>query len=173
MKTGKETSPQTGVKRRWRLASVLVSAFVIYGVIVIFNLFTKPAAELGVKNAELAPCPDSPNCVSSQAEPSDDTHYIQPLDIPADQKLSIRQVTDQLCELVDNMPRTNLITSTDDYLRFEFTSAIMRFVDDVEFYVTHDCIHVRSASRIGRSDLGANRKRIEKIRSAWERSLRR
>lgn len=170
MKTGNEISPVTVARRRWRWVSVLAFAFVIYGAIVIFNLFTKPATELGVNNGQLAPCPDSPNCVSSQAEPSDETHYIQPLEMPADQKLSIRQVTDQLCELVDNMPRTNLIKSTDDYLRFEFTSTIMRFVDDVEFYVTHDCIHVRSASRIGRSDLGANRKRIEKIRSAWQKS---
>jgi uncharacterized protein (DUF1499 family) len=65
------------------------------------------------------------------------------------------------------MKKTKIITENKNYLYAEFTSAIMGFVDDVEFYLDEGAkvIHVRSASRLGQSDLGVNRKRIETIRT--------
>jgi uncharacterized protein (DUF1499 family) len=65
------------------------------------------------------------------------------------------------------MKKTQIITEDKNYLYAEFTSAIMGFVDDVEFYLDEDAklIQVRSASRLGKSDLGVNRKRIETIRT--------
>lgn len=70
------------------------------------------------------------------------------------------------------MPRARVVTATDDYLHVEFTSAIWRFVDDVVFTVdgVARLIHVRSASRVGHYDFGANRRRVEAIRVAFERS---
>ena len=167
----KETSTDPPPKKRRRFSRVIVLPLLLliaYGALVIFNSFTKPAADLGVNNGRLAPCPDMPNCVSSQASQSDKTHYIEALTFPIDSNLSIKEVTAKLRDMVDAMPRTKLIEETEDYLRFEFTTAVLRFVDDVELYVTEDKIHVRSASRIGRSDLGANRKRVETIRNKWE-----
>jgi uncharacterized protein (DUF1499 family) len=69
--------------------------------------------------------------------------------------------------VIQNLERTKVITETENYLHTEFTSKVMGFVDDVEFLLNDSTkvIHVRSASRLGESDLGVNRKRIETIRA--------
>ncbi len=74
----------------------------------------------------------------------------------------------KLVALVKAMPRTTIVDSTDNYLYAEFASKLMGFVDDVEFYLdpAESVIQVRSASRLGESDLGVNRKRLEEIRAA-------
>jgi len=65
-----------------------------------------------------------------------------------------------------------VVTAADTYIHAEFTSAVFRFVDDVEFQIDPDTrlVHFRSASRVGRSDLGVNRERMEALRAAFERS---
>ena len=73
----------------------------------------------------------------------------------------------RLKAIVDAMPRTRVIDSRGDYLYAEFSTPLMGFVDDVEFYCDGKVIHVRSASRLGYSDLGVNCKRIEAIREAF------
>lgn len=109
----------------------------------------------------LQPCPSSPNCVCSDAT---DSHGIEPLAIAGDPQLMWRRLQDYLAE-----QRGFTIKQVDDnYLRVEAKTRLLRFVDDVEFELrTGDrVIAVRSASRVGYSDLGANRRRIEKIRKA-------
>jgi len=75
----------------------------------------------------------------------------------------------RLLNIVRNMPRTKIITADNDYIYAEFRTATMRFVDDVEFYIDaqHQVIHFRSASRLGYSDLGLNRRRMQAIRDAF------
>lgn len=116
---------------------------------------------LGVKDGKLAPCPTSPNCVVSQGA-SDREHEIAPLAYTGDRADAMAT----LQKIVAAQPRTQIIKQTDDYLYAEFTSRLMGFVDDVEFYFDSDqpVIQVRSASRLGESDLGVNRKRIEALR---------
>lgn len=116
---------------------------------------------LGVRDGKLAPCPNTPNCVSSQS--ADAAHKIEPLTY----KSSPGEAFAKLEQAIKSQPRTKIITSSPNYLYVEFTSAIMGFVDDVEFYLDADAslIHVRSASRLGQSDLGVNRQRIETIRA--------
>lgn len=77
---------------------------------------------------------------------------------------------ERLKQIVAAMPRAKIVSTSDDYLHAEFTSAIFRFVDDVEFLIdpAAGVIHFRSASRIGYSDLGANRRRMEDLRRRWE-----
>jgi uncharacterized protein (DUF1499 family) len=72
---------------------------------------------------------------------------------------------------IATIPRMTIVTEAGDYLHAEATSRLFRFVDDVEFYVDRAAkvIHFRSASRVGRSDLGVNRARMEQIRAAFER----
>jgi uncharacterized protein (DUF1499 family) len=120
---------------------------------------------LGVKDGQLASCPDSPNCVSSQASKTDAEHYIEPLTFSTDAESAMAQ----LKQIVNNAERAAVINSTSDYLYAEFSSQLMGFVDDVEFYLDaeNNLIHVRSASRLGQSDLGVNRKRIEAIRQQF------
>lgn len=125
---------------------------------------TRPT-NLGVNDGQLAACPGTPNCVSSQTDSSDTGHYIEPFACP----LSAAEAIAKLQSIIESMPRTEIITTTDTYLYAEFTSKLMGYVDDVEFDVdsANTIIHVRSASRLGRSDLGVNRQRVEAIRSAF------
>lgn len=125
-------------------------------------MFTgKRPSNLGVRDGKLAPCPSTPNCVCSQSE--DAEHKIEPLTYKSTPQVAFSQ----LKQAIESQPRTKIITQSPNYLYAEFTSAIMKFVDDVEFYLDEDAkvIHVRSASRLGQSDLGVNRKRIETIRA--------
>lgn len=116
--------------------------------------------ELGVTGGRLRPCPDRPNCVCSQD--SDPRHAIDPLPLGDDTQADLARLE----RVLHAMPGASRIDSSDGYLRYEFTSRLMRYVDDVEFQVDEHgrAIHVRSASRVGRSDLGANRKRVAEIR---------
>jgi len=126
----------------------------------LFSFSGERPSNLGVTNGSLATCPASPNCVSSQSQ--DSKHRLEPLSYAG----SAAEAMQQLQAIIAALPRTEIIEATDDYLYVEFTSALMGFVDDVEFYIDSDAnlIQVRSASRLGESDLGVNRKRIEAIR---------
>ncbi|WP_445630066.1 DUF1499 domain-containing protein [Nostoc sp. DSM 114167] len=119
---------------------------------------------LGISNGKLASCPNSPNCVSSQS--TDASHQIAPLTFTS----TPEQAITNLKQIIESLPRTKIITFSNDYLYAEFKSALLGFVDDVEFYLdrTTNVIHVRSASRLGQSDLGVNRKRIETIRAKFQ-----
>ncbi|WP_350431874.1 DUF1499 domain-containing protein [Shewanella sp. H8] len=124
---------------------------------------------LGVSNDKLTPCPESPNCVNSQQSAADEEHYIEPIEFVGTRQ----QAQVRLLHILKAAERANIVVVEDNYIRVEFTSQIMRFVDDVEFYFPATAsdkitIHVRSASRIGRSDFGVNRERIEKIRHEFK-----
>lgn len=125
---------------------------------------TRPP-NLGPHEGKLAVCPASPNCVSSQA--LDAEHRIDPLPFLG----SSLQAMAKLQNILHQLPRTAILTATDSYLHAECTSLLFRFVDDLEFLVDDKArvIHVRSASRLGKSDLGVNRKRAESIRTQWMR----
>ena len=128
---------------------------------------TRPLG-LGARDGKLLPCPSSPNCVSSQA--LDEEHRVAPLAYSG----SLDAAMKRLAAVIRSLPRTAVITDTGAYLHVEFTSALFRFVDDVEFLAddTAKVIHVRSASRLGTSDLGVNRRRIEEIRRRWSETAR-
>jgi uncharacterized protein (DUF1499 family) len=110
---------------------------------------------------QLAQCPSSPNCVSTQA--TDEGHAIAPLRY----RKSRAEAKEALKDIVRTMSRTKLVEEDESYLHYEFTSLLLRFVDDVEFLFDDETktIHFRSASRTGYGDLGVNRKRMEEIRS--------
>lgn len=121
--------------------------------------------KLGVINGQLPACPASPNCVSSQA--SDPQHAIAPLSLTG----TPTEVRAQLLKALGILDRTKVVVSEPDYIAAEVTSQVFRFVDDVVFYFpastdtsTNITVHVRSASRLGHSDLGVNRQRIESLR---------
>jgi len=118
---------------------------------------------LGVKEGRLAPAKPTPNCVSSQADPSDAEHYIAPIPFKgaaADAIAAARKA-------VEGMPGARVIRHEGAYLYAEYRTQIMRFVDDVEFFFDEKAglLHVRSASRLGRRDFGVNRARVEAIRA--------
>lgn len=112
----------------------------------------------------LAPCPSSPNCVSTQAQ--DEQHAITPLRYQKPRAAA----KEALKAAVLSLPRTKLVDEDESYLHVEFTSRLLRFVDDVEFLFDDEArtIHFRSASRVGYGDFGANRRRMEEIRKLVE-----
>jgi uncharacterized protein (DUF1499 family) len=118
----------------------------------------RPPASLGVTAGRLAPCPGSPNCVSSEAAGAE--QRVEPLRYEGD----AAQARARLLEVLNGMERARIVQSTDDYVHVEFRSAVFGFVDDVEFYFSPPgIIQVRSASRTGYYDFGVNRERIETI----------
>lgn len=128
----------------------------------------KRPVNLGVHDGRLTDCPSSPNCVSSQA--ADPGHGIAPFRYTGEREDAFKR----LKAVVKAYERTTVVAERDDYLHVEFKTAIMGFVDDVEFYFPAEkVIHVRSASRLGYSDLGVNRKRVEKLRQMFTAELER
>ena len=121
--------------------------------------------DLGVNNGQLKGCPDTPNCVSSQAPASDKEHAIAPLTYSG----SAADAISRLKTIIEGMERSKINEVSDNYLYAEFSSKLMGFVDDVEFYAPagESIIHTRSAARLGKSDLNVNRKRTEEIRSQF------
>ena len=117
---------------------------------------------LGVTGGRLVPCKPSPNCVSSQADAGDAVHYIAPLAAPDPERAFAA-----LKREVRATPRVTIVTEAPQYLYAEYRSLVFGFVDDVEFWLDPGAkvIQVRSASRLGRSDLGVNRARVEALRA--------
>lgn len=133
-------------------------------VMTLFSLAGRPPANLGVHDGRLAACPASPNCVSSDAD--DASQQVDPFRVkgpPEDAWAAVR-------EAVAALPRTRIVEESGDYLHAECRSALLGFVDDLELHLRVDdgTLAVRSASRLGYSDLGVNRRRVEELREALE-----
>ena len=154
------------IRNTFRLAlpGTLIALFATSAMAAWFgNLFAGSAPPLGAKGGSLLPCPDKPNCVSSQSR--DEQHAIAPLRYTGAPEAALARLAD----IVATEPGATVVARQDGYLRAQFVSRIMGFVDDVEFVAdpAAGVVHVRSASRIGYSDLGVNRKRIEKLRGRF------
>jgi uncharacterized protein (DUF1499 family) len=162
--------------RRFLLVPALLAAGAAAGVALHTSLTQgdtmfagKRPQNLGAGNGRLAPCKTSPNCVSSQADPKDEEHYIAPIAV----KGNAFQMMAAVRKAVESMPRTTLVRLEPGYLYAEFRSKLMGFVDDVEFLAdpAAGVVHVRSASRLGRRDFGVNRERVERLRSLLEKRI--
>lgn len=120
--------------------------------------------ELGVENGRLTPCPESPNCVSTQAPTDDETHYVEPVSYSGGRDAARDRVLTWLRDRRD----AELVEEEPDYLRAVFSSRVFNFKDDVEVYLPEDesVAHFRSASRVGQGDMGVNRSRYQAFRQA-------
>ncbi len=129
--------------------------------IFILTLTSMTAHANSPEKKRLPPCQDTPNCVSSQT--TSKKHYIPPFKISGDPQIAWQE----LRKAIITHDRMILTHETDTSLHAEATSLVLRFVDDIDAIldVGAGLIHIRSASRVGHSDFGVNRKRIEKIRS--------
>jgi len=130
-----------------------------------------PPADLGVRNGKLKPPSMTENSVTSQAalypdHPQRKYADIAPLRVKGEGPATIAQIK----AIVEGMDGAKAVKSEPGYLYAQFTSKLMKYVDDVEFWFdpAANVIHVRSASRVGRGDLGVNRKRIEAVRAALD-----
>jgi len=150
-----------GIPPAKRIMILVVMILIPVVLLAIRSAMSQRPNNLGVQDEKLAPCPSSPNCVSSQTE--SEQHAIEPL--PFEPGFKVKEA---IVNALSSMPRTVIIEETDDYVYAESTSLIFRFVDDVEVWIDREnnLIHFRSASRTGYSDMGVNRSRIEKLKSS-------
>ena len=127
---------------------------------------TAPPTTLARDVGPLPPCPASPNCVSSDADPADLDHTIAALRPGASQTPAALLV--QAEQILATWPRTTLVARGPGVLRYECRSRLFRFVDDLELRIDAENgeVDVRSASRVGQGDLGVNRRRVEELRVA-------
>ncbi len=147
-------------KKRWAGGLAIAVALAVSGC-----SGGRPPLNLGVTETGLAPCPGSPNCVSSWTDAAD--RRVEPLRYAGD----AARARVRLLEVLGGMERVRIVRSDDDYIHAEFRSAVFGFVDDVEFHFNPPgVIQVRSASRSGYYDFGVNRARVETIRARFDAS---
>lgn len=154
-----------GPMMKWGLLALLLIVLVPLLMLAFLSVTSRRPATLGLESGKLRACPDSPNCVCSIDQSA--AHGIAPLIWKGEPQAGL----ERLLQILQQFPRTRCEPITEqNYLHAESTSALFRFVDDVEFLADPQAgvIHVRSASRVGRSDLGVNRHRVEEIRRRFE-----
>lgn len=141
---------------------LLLLAVVIY--FFVLGNRSKSGEAPGLSAGELAQCGSKPNCVCSEHNEKND-FYIEPLAFTAEATDPLATVKTVIQEMGGEV-----VSETGDYLATTFTSGIFRFVDDVEVRLDQEnsVLHIRSASRVGHSDMGANRKRMEQLRSLFD-----
>lgn len=144
-----------------QLQKIIFTVFLTLSISLIAPV-TSWAANLGVESGHLSPCPSSPNCVVSQN--GDTRHAISPITYHVERD----KAKEIVLKVLTVVPRTEVIEQTDNYIHAISKSRIFKFVDDVEFYFpkNESVIHIRSSSRVGDSDFGVNRTRLEQIRLA-------
>ena len=123
----------------------------------------KSKKPIGIVDGKFHPCPDTPNCVSTQA--ADNKHKIDPIQYSG----SLSEAKEKIVKIINSLKRSKIITNKENYIHAEFRTATFRFVDDVEFLFddSEKIIHFRSRARLGISDMGVNRKRMEIIRKKF------
>ncbi len=150
-----------------QILGYILGGLVILGVLQFVALWigarTKSRPE-NVNTGELAPCPDSPNCVSTEA--TDAQHSIAAIPFsgsPADARAT-------LVGILQEIPKTTIITNREGYVYAETRSKVMSFVDDMDFVIDADqsVIRFRSAARLGKGDMGKNRERMEWVREQFD-----
>ena len=156
---------------KWFVIAVVLLIVVAIAVGQLGFLQGTPPADLGVRDGKLKPPSMTENSVTSQAalypdHPQRKYAEIAPLPVKGEGPVSIAQIK----AIVEGMDGAKVVKSERGYLYAQFTTRLMKYVDDVEFWfdAAANVIHVRSASRVGRGDLGANRKRIEAVRAALD-----
>lgn len=148
------------MKKRMAIFLMILGGLLTFWILVVgYNVMTGPHTDLGIVDGQLAAVPESPNAVSSYS--TDQEHGMEPLLFEGTTAQAIALVAN----VVEAMPRATIVERKTDYLRAEYQSGVFRFIDDVEFLAEENTnrLHFRSASRLGHSDLGANRARMEEF----------
>ncbi len=151
-----------GSKRMaWTFLAIVVGFIAVR---VIIAVVSPRSIRIRPANGQLAECPASPNCVSSQAERAE--QKVEPLKYSG----SMEEAKLRLRLVIEGMPGTKVLQDDRVYMHVEYQTMVFGFIDDVEFLVddTRKLIHLRSASRLGYSDLGTNRRCVETIRRLFE-----
>ena len=143
----------------------VIGIFVIIGIMLAgLSMASRKQPELGLVNGKLRPCPMTPNCVCSEQKV--EGAFVEPLVYATTADTAWQRIRHIIIETggVD-------LNEQDGYLHARYETPLLRFVDDVELRLdeVNHVIHIRSASRVGKSDLGTNRKRVARIRTAFDK----
>ena len=138
---------------------VLILAYLAYQ-----GHVSKSGAAAGLVDGRLTPCPGKPNCVCSEY-PQHTDHAIEPIAMQGASATAMLQPLKDIIEAQGGV----IVATGDGYIAATFTSRLFGFVDDLEIRLDPEArlIHLRSASRVGTSDFGANSKRVEAIRRSY------
>lgn len=141
---------------------VLVIAFLVY--LAYLGHVSRSGSANGLINGMLSPCPGTPNCVCSE-HPDHSAQAIEPIALRGESAAVALQRLKQIIELQGG----RIATTDDNYIAAIFTSPLFGFVDDLEVRIdtATDAVHLRSASRVGTDDLGANAKRVDMIKNLY------
>ena len=153
-----------------KIVIIIIVSLIVVAILVLFVLGQKSQSgeANGLVEARLTKCPDKPNCICTEFE-ADATHYIDPIVFAQSNGLGfLSRLKNSIREMGGSIQ-----AEADNYLAFTFTSSIFRFVDDLEIRIDTDqnMIHMRSASRVGRSDRGVNKKRIEQLKKLFHSKI--
>jgi uncharacterized protein (DUF1499 family) len=135
-------------------------------VTILWGCSGNPAERHNSESLEFLDCPDTPNCVSSLAK--NPKYRVEPLKLKNDPKTS----WDMVKKTVELLPRTKIVSADNSDIHAECKSLIFRFVDDLTLHLipSNGIVHIRSVSRIGYSDLGVNRRRVENLRKKLQQN---
>lgn len=159
---------RTHMKTALLIILFIVISFVIYLFILGVNSKSKDVPNF--INGHLSKCPETPNCFSTENK-NHTGHYISPINISEENKSNSDSLL-ILKEIIQSMGG-EIKTEKEHYFSSTFTSNIFGFVDDLEIRIDNieSVIHIRSASRVGRSDMGVNKKRIELIKQLYKSKI--
>lgn len=141
---------------------ILAIFLILFVILAVLSFLSRKMPERGLINGRLSPCPESPNCVCSEYQ---DKYSVEPLYFNESSQKAWERARNVLQEMGGKIE-----VDKRGYLRAVFTTRIFRFRDDVELRMETEKnrIHIRSSSRVGYSDFGQNRKRVEKIRARFD-----
>lgn len=150
----------------WCGAVLVVLCVIVVGYAAQKGLFSSSSTEplhIGVTDGQLGPMPASPNAVSSQSTVEE--KYVEPLPMYGDAAATRKHIL----TVLEKMGANTVKTDDELYIHTVFVTSLMRYHDDTEFLVVpeENRVHFRSASRVGYSDMGANRERYEAFKSLY------
>ena len=142
----------------------VISIILLTGIIfAVLSISSRKQPDLGLLNGQLRSCPSTPNCVCSESPI--ETAFVEPLIYSATNEDAWNRMKQVIVETGGK-----ILTEQGVYLHARYETSLMRYIDDVELRLDENkqVIHIRSASRVGHSDMGENRKRVTRIRIAFK-----
>ncbi len=141
---------------------ILGFVFIVCLYFVVLSIHSRERPVLGIIEGRLRPCPNTPNCVCS--EDRGRSSFIEPLTFKDSPKHSWESIKSVIRDMGGNIEQEQ-----DGYIRATFTTTFFRFIDDLELRMdeTNKIFQVRSTSRVGHSDMGTNRRRVENLRARF------
>ncbi|TFG00216.1 MAG: DUF1499 domain-containing protein [Promethearchaeota archaeon] len=127
----------------------------------------KEPRNVGLVEGKFNPCPETNTCVSTMSPPTDEKHYMEPIDFES----SMEEVKEKILSVINSFKRSEIIKESENYIHASFTTFLFRWTDDAEFLIDNEnkVIHFKSQTRLnGYYDWGKNRSRMKKFKKKFK-----